>query len=106
MIRGESQNEIFNNFISSALEDLSSIQSNLRIGQSDIGARLSKLDNVRSNQQSLDLISQGLLSNTRDLDYTEAVSRLSFQTFVLEAAQQSFVKVANLSLFNFLRSTS
>ena len=104
--QGESQNEIFNNFISSSLEDLSSIQSNLRIGQSDIGARLSKLDNTRSNQQSLDLISQGLLSNTRDLDYTEAVSRLSFQTFVLEAAQQSFVKVANLSLFNFLRSTS
>ena len=92
--------------VSSSLEDLSSIQSNLRIGQSDIGARLSKLDNARSNQQSLDLISQGLLSNTRDLDYTEAVSRLSFQTFVLEAAQQSFVKVANLSLFNFLRSTS
>ena len=74
------------------------LQFNLfRIGQSDIGARLSKLDNARSNQQSLDLISQGLLSNTRDLDYTEAVSRLSFQTFVLEAAQQSFVKVANLS---------
>jgi flagellar hook-associated protein 3 FlgL len=104
--QGESQNELFDNFVSSALEDLSSIQSNLRLGQSDIGSRLNTLDNTKLNQQSLDLISQGLLSDTRDLDYTEAVSRLSFQTFVLEAAQQSFVKVANLSLFNFLRSIS
>lgn len=104
--QGESQNELFDNFVSSALEDLSSIQSNLRISQSDIGSRLNTLDNTKLNQQSLDLISQGLLSDTRDLDYTEAVSRLSFQTFVLEAAQQSFVKVANLSLFNFLRSIS
>lgn len=104
--QGESQNELFDNFVSSALEDLSSIQSNLRLSQSDIGSRLNTLDNTKLNQQSLDLISQGLLSDTRDLDYTEAVSRLSFQTFVLEAAQQSFVKVANLSLFNFLRSIS
>ena len=38
-----------------------------------------------------------------DLDYTEAASRLSFQSFVLQAAQQSLAKIANLSLFDFLR---
>jgi len=38
-----------------------------------------------------------------DLDFDEAASRLSFQSFVLEAAQQSLAKIANLSLFNFLR---
>jgi len=34
---------------------------------------------------------------------TEALSDLAFQTFVLEAAQNSFVKISNLSLFNFIR---
>lgn len=38
-----------------------------------------------------------------DLDYAEALSRLSFQTIILEAAQQSYVKIASLSLFDQLR---
>ena len=42
-------------------------------------------------------------SDLVDLDFDEAASRLSFQSFVLEAAQQSLAKIANLSLFNFLR---
>ena len=48
------------------------------------------------------LATQSLVSKVRDLDYAEAVSRLSFQSFVLEAAQQSFVRVSRLSLFNAL----
>jgi flagellar hook-associated protein 3 FlgL len=35
-----------------------------------------------------------------DVDFAEAVSRLSLQTFLLEAAQQSYAKIQNLSLFN------
>jgi flagellar hook-associated protein 3 FlgL len=37
------------------------------------------------------------------LDMVEAASRLSRQTTTLEAAQASFVRVQNLSIFNFLR---
>ncbi len=90
-------------FIGSALNDLSSIQANLLSGRGRIGARLNTLDAARVSQQSLDLISSDVLSDIQSLDYAEAVSRLSFQSFVLEAAQQSFVSIANLSLFNFLR---
>ena len=90
-------------FIADALNNLSNIQDNLLSGRGRIGARLNTLESTRASQQSLDLISTGVLDELRGLDYAEAVSRLSFQSFVLEAAQQSFVKVSNLSLFNFLR---
>ena len=90
-------------FIGDALNNLSNIQDNLLSGRGRIGARLNTLESTRASQQSLDLISTGVLDELRGLDYAEAVSRLSFQSFVLEAAQQSFVKVSNLSLFNFLR---
>ena len=43
------------------------------------------------------------LSEVQDLDYAEAVSRLNQQLLSLQAAQQAFVKVQGLSLFNYLR---
>lgn len=42
------------------------------------------------------------LSNLRDLNYTEALSKLTQQQAYLQAAQQSFLKVSGLSLFNFI----
>ncbi len=90
-------------FIGNALDNLSNIQESLLSGRGRIGARLNTLESARSSQQSLDLISTGVLDELQGLDDAEAISRLSFQSFILEAAQQSFVKVANLSLFNFLR---
>ena len=90
-------------FIEQSLSDLSAIQSHLRLGRSRVGARLNTLQAVRSSQQSLDIIQQGALSRLRDIDYAEAVGELSLQQFVLEAAQQSFARVAKLSLFQFLR---
>ena len=44
-----------------------------------------------------------LLSDTQDLDYSTAVTKLSAELLSLEAAQSSFVKISQLSLFNYLR---
>ena len=46
------------------------------------------------------LVSQEVLSELSDVDFAEAVSRLSLQTFLLEAAQQSYTTISRLSLFN------
>ncbi len=71
--------------------------------QSKIGARINSLDSTRDVLGQVDIASNQILSDLRDLDYAEAVSRLSFESFILEAAQQSYIKIANLSLFNFIR---
>jgi len=44
--------------------------------------------------------SEEIRSELRDVDYAEAISNLSFQSFVLQAAQQSFAQVSQLSLFD------
>lgn len=71
--------------------------------RTSIGARLNVAENTRNIHEDVELINQKILSDVRDVDYEEAISQLSYQTFVLEAAQQSFARIANLSLFNFLR---
>jgi flagellar hook-associated protein 3 FlgL len=71
--------------------------------RSKIGARFNVIEGIQELQEGIKLINAEVLSKIRDLDYAEALSRLSQQTFSLEASQQSYAKISNLSLFNFLR---
>jgi flagellar hook-associated protein 3 FlgL len=90
-------------FIADSLNNLDGIQETLLQGRARVGARLNTLDTTRNTLEASRLSNQEILSDIRDLDYAEAVSRLSFLSFVLEASQQSLVRVSGLSLFNFLR---
>jgi flagellar hook-associated protein 3 FlgL len=89
--------------IADTLTAIGNTEANMSLVIAEIGARQNTLDSVRDTHDGVTLVNQQLLSELRDLDYAEALSRLSLETFVLEAAQQSFAKIANLSLFNFLR---
>ncbi|MFQ5644467.1 MAG: flagellar hook-associated protein FlgL [Thiogranum sp.] len=66
------------------------------------GARLNALDSQKSINESLLEQLEQTRSTVEDLDYAEAASRLSQQSVALQAAQQAFVKVQGLNLFNYL----
>ena len=85
-----------------SLDNLSAAEENIAGINSKIGARINTLTTVRDVNEGIELVNDKILAEIRDLDYAEAVSRLSQETFTLEAAQQSYAKVNNLSLFRFL----
>ena len=89
--------------VAEALNAIERSEQSVTANRAALGPRLNLLDDARAEQVALDLINDEALSELVDLDYDEAASRLSFQSFVLAAAQQSLAKIANLSLFNFLR---
>lgn len=66
----------------------------------DIGARLNIIETTRTNNEDVDLVNQAVQAELREVDYPEALSKLAFQSIILEAAQQSYVKISNLNLFN------
>lgn len=68
-----------------------------------IGSRLNELDALQLTGESLGLQYKQTLSKIQDTDYTKAISDLTQQNMNLEAAQQTFAKVASLSLFNYLK---
>ena len=70
--------------------------------QSDVGARLNLLDSTKDLNLDVELSTKTVLSQIEDLDYAEASTRLQMQTFVLSAAQKSFVTVSELSLFKYM----
>ena len=67
-----------------------------------IGARLNAIDSQKSLNGALLVQLAENRSEIEDIDYAEAASRLSHETVILQAAQQAFVKVQNLTLFNYL----
>ena len=94
--------ETFRQMLDDSLTGLDNAMDSVLKVQAQIGARLNSIESTRDLHADLELRAQEALSQIRDLDFSEAVSRLSFQSFLLEAAQQSFVRVSGLSLFNAL----
>jgi flagellar hook-associated protein 3 FlgL len=66
------------------------------------GARLSSLDDVQSINADMAVTLEAQLSDIQDLDYAEAVARMNRQLTALQASQQSYAKMSQLSLFNYL----
>ena len=66
----------------------------------NIGARLNVIETTLTDNEDVALVNKSVQAELRELDYAEALSRLSFQTIILEAAQQSYVKISGLNLFN------
>lgn len=67
-----------------------------------VGTRLNAIDQQRAVNESSIASLQNNLSQLKDLDYAEAITRLNQQAVGLQAAQQAYVKVQGLSLFNFI----
>jgi flagellar hook-associated protein 3 FlgL len=87
---------------SASLEQIDAAMDHLLSYRATAGARLNALDSQESiNGAYLEQL-ENVRANIEDLDYAEAASRLSQQTVTLQAAQQAFVRVQNLNLFNFL----
>jgi flagellar hook-associated protein 3 FlgL len=70
--------------------------------RAEVGARLSQLDDVESTRETLKVELARNLSELQDVDYTEAISRMNRQLLGLQAAQESYTRISQLSLFNFL----
>lgn len=88
--------------IGSALINLDQANDNFLRVRSMIGSRMNELESLGNVNQDLQLQYQQTLSNLQDLDYAKAISDLTRKQTDLQAAQQSFARISQLSLFNYL----
>lgn len=88
--------------INVAIQDLNMAFDNIQSIRAKIGARLNAIDSENEINLGFNLQLTTTLSEIQDIDIAEAASRLSRQSITLEAAQQSFVRIQDLNLFNFI----
>lgn len=84
------------------LEQLDSAMANIERYRSDLGSRLKQLDLADQANSNLIDTSKEVLGKLRDADPTEVATLYNLQIINLQAAQQSFVRIQGLSVFNYI----
>jgi len=92
---------MLNNSINSGLQNIDQAIGNVLDVRIQVGSRLAAIESQVDSNGAFELTFRETLANIEDLDYAEALSRLSLEVTTLEAAQQSFIRTQSLSLFNY-----
>jgi len=85
------------------LSDLDSLLGGLSMARANIGSGLKGIDQQTSVIEDTVLNLKTTLSSVEDLDYASAITKMNQQMLSLEAAQSSFAKISQLSLFNYIK---
>jgi flagellar hook-associated protein 3 FlgL len=85
------------------LAEVDDLQLGLVQAQSQTGSDMQVIEQQNATIQDTQLTLKSALSNLEDLDYASAITQMKKQMLALEAAQSSFVKITQLSLFSYLR---
>jgi len=93
-------NAEYDALIAESLTNLDNAQEKIILKQTELGGRLNAVESTTAFLEDSGLYTKEIRSQLQDVDYAEAISNLSFQSFVLQAAQQSFAQVSRMSLFD------
>jgi len=84
------------------LNQLNSAMTHISSRQADSGIRLQVLESQRSRHLDSQLYLESGKSRIEDLDFAKAISEFEQSKIALQASQQTFSKVQNLSLLNYI----
>jgi len=93
----------FNQGLQQVMAGLDQALNSVLTTRATIGGRLREIDALQATGESLGLQYKNTLSKIQDTDYIQAVTDLNKQQLALQASQQSFARVSQLSLFDYLR---
>jgi len=98
MLRGGTQDQI-----QGKLDHLDQMLDSVTLSLADIGAEMGSIQDEIEINESVKLQLESTLSGQEDLDYASAITELQAKMMSLEAAQSSFAKISQLSVFDYIR---
>ncbi|USZ49737.1 flagellar hook-associated protein FlgL [Halomonas sp. DN3] len=90
------------NTLNGAMRELDASLDNVLTKRASVGARLNELDVIDSVSGNRELNYAQTMSDLVDLDYNQAISEYSMRQVGMQAAQQAFIGIRDLSLFNYM----
>jgi len=88
--------------IADSLVGLDNGLEKISLERASIGSRLNIAESVYESNLDMEIAAKASRSSLQDVDYAEASTDFAKQETALNAALQSFSKVTDLSLFNFI----
>lgn len=99
--QGLSTNDVSS--IRSSIDEIKDASDRISVSFGRMAGRFSSLNTQEELLEDTALRIERLISENKDLDYAKAITELSRETLALQALQASFTKIAQLTLFNFMR---
>ena len=93
----------FEQQINGQLNNLDQALNHLVNIRAAVGSRMQVMTQQKRVSANVSLQVKTALSGLTDLNYASAISKLNMQMMALQAAQQAYVKVQGLSLFNYVK---
>ena len=85
------------------VDEMTSLLNGMSLAHADIGTDMNVVEQQTGVIEDTILNLKTNLSTVEDLDYAAAITKMNQQLLSLEAAQSSFSKISQLSLFNYLK---
>lgn len=92
-----------NDAMQQGIKEMTDLMNGLTLAHADIGTDMNVVDQQSSVIDDAILNLKTTISSVEDLDYAAAITKMNQQMLSLEAAQSSFSKMAQLTLFNYLK---
>ncbi|MEK9822906.1 MAG: flagellar hook-associated protein FlgL [Gammaproteobacteria bacterium] len=99
---GTTSTALLHNRLNEGLDNLDQSLSHLLDHRAGVGARMNSLDTQQDVHETNVIQLKESISSLEDLDYAEAVTELNLRLTALQAAQQAYIKIQNISLFQYL----
>lgn len=90
------------NALSTGNKKITNAHDNVLTVRTSVGSRLQELDALATTGESRNLSDRSYLSDLQDLDYASAIAEFYQRQTALQASQQTFVKIQQIALFNYL----
>jgi len=88
--------------LGTANKNITNAHDNVLTVRASVGSRLQELDALKVTGDSRTLQDRSYLSDLQDLDYASAMAEFYQRQTALQASQQTFVKIQQIALFNYL----
>jgi flagellin-like hook-associated protein FlgL len=85
-----------------ANRNITNAHDNVLTVRASVGSRLQELDALTVTGDNRTVYDKSYLSDLQDLDYASAMAEFYQRQTALQASQQTFVKIQQISLFNYL----
>ena len=102
-VENDEQRKELSETLSKGLVKIDQISERNLEARTTIGSRVNSLEDTKTSNEDFRLYTKTALSSLEDVDFAEAISELKLEEAILQAAQASFVRIQELSLFNFIR---
>lgn len=90
------------NALSTGNRKITNAHDNVLTVRASVGSRLQELEALGSTGDSRNLSDKSYLSDLQDLDYATAIAEFYQRQTALQASQQTFVRIQQIALFNYL----